>query len=113
MCRTRSAATIYGPLTVAQVLNCFLWAVYGLAVGDVWVTGPNGTGLLLGLVQAALLIIFPSAPAMAVVPEEGKAILSDFAEVGAAGSSAKLPLVQLPTLHHRFPPDHEGAPKQT
>ncbi|KAG8465387.1 hypothetical protein KFE25_002694 [Diacronema lutheri] len=77
VCRTRSSSTIYGPLTTAQVCNCFLWTVYGAAVGDVWVTGPNSIGLLLGLVQAALLAILPSTSASAVTPEEGKAILSD------------------------------------
>ena len=52
-----------------------------------WVTGPNSIGLLLGLVQAALLAILPSTSASAVTPEEGKAILSDM-EVGAFGQAA-------------------------
>ena len=36
----------------------FMWTVYGLAIGDVWVYGPNGTGLGLGLIQLASIPIF-------------------------------------------------------
>ena len=46
----------------AQCTNCLMWTVYGLSIGDVWVYGPNGTGLVLGLVQAALWLIYPSVP---------------------------------------------------
>ncbi len=35
---------------------------YGLGIGDVWVWGPNATGLALGLVQLALKLIFRSTP---------------------------------------------------
>ena len=39
-----------------------MWTVYGLAIGDVWVYGPNGTGLCLGLAQLALKILYVSVP---------------------------------------------------
>jgi len=43
-----------------QVANCALWTTYGwFAVRDVFVWGPNLTGLLLGLAQLALKIAFP------------------------------------------------------
>ena len=32
----------------------------GLAIGDVWVYGPNGTGLALGSVQLILKLLYPS-----------------------------------------------------
>ena len=57
-----NAASIYAPLTATQCANCAMWTIYGLGIGDVWVYGPNGTGLLLGLVQLALKLAFPSLP---------------------------------------------------
>ncbi|KAL1504261.1 hypothetical protein AB1Y20_010670 [Prymnesium parvum] len=62
--RTRDAASILAPLTVSQVANCLMWTVYGvLAAKDPFVWGPNGTGLVLGLVQLALKLCFPSKEA--------------------------------------------------
>ena len=60
--RTKNAASIYAPLTAAQVVNCGTWTLYGLAVGDIWVWGPNASGLALGLVQVALKCLFSSKP---------------------------------------------------
>ena len=49
------------PLTIAQVTNCLMWTVYGLlAAKDIFVWGPNGTGLILGLIQLALKLCFLS-----------------------------------------------------
>ena len=57
----RSSESIYAPATAAQCANCALWTTYGwFAVKDVFVWGPNLTGLLLGLAQLALKIAFPS-----------------------------------------------------
>ena len=61
-----AAPTNFYPLLVsaasdAQVANCLMWTVYGVfAAKDVFVWGPNGTGLVLGLVQLALKLLFPS-----------------------------------------------------
>ena len=63
--RTGNAASIYAPLTATQCTNCLMWTCYGLAIGDVWVYGPNGTGLALGLVQLVLKVAYPSIPAEA------------------------------------------------
>ena len=57
---TANSASIYAPLTAAQCANCLMWTVYGLAIGDVWVYGPNGTGLALGSVQLILKLLYPS-----------------------------------------------------
>lgn len=57
---TANAASIYGPLTATQCTNCAMWTVYGLSIGDVWVYGPNGTGLALGLAQLLLKVLYPS-----------------------------------------------------
>ena len=59
--RTRNAASILAPLTASQCANCLMWSVYGVfAARDPFVWGPNGTGLILGLMQLALKIAFPS-----------------------------------------------------
>ena len=42
--------------------DCAMWTVYGLGIGDIWVWGPNSTGLGLGLVQLTLKVVFPSRP---------------------------------------------------
>ena len=58
---TRDATSIYAPGTAAQCANTALWTVYGfVAAKDVFVWGPNITGLLLGIAQLVLKLIFPS-----------------------------------------------------
>lgn len=59
--RVRSSASVYGPLTAAQVFNCGLWLGFGSAIGDLWVWGPNLAGFVLGLAQLALKLRYPSA----------------------------------------------------
>ncbi|KAL1507482.1 hypothetical protein AB1Y20_008318 [Prymnesium parvum] len=56
----RDAGSIYTPLTIAQIINCTSWTVYGFIIGDLWVFGPNGMGTLLGIGQLALKLVFPS-----------------------------------------------------
>ena len=57
----KNAASILAPLTLCQVTNCLMWTVYGfIAAKDVFVWGPNGTGLILGLVQLALKLLYPT-----------------------------------------------------
>tara|TARA_B110001452_G_scaffold263332_1_gene264627 strand:+ start:147 stop:944 length:798 start_codon:yes stop_codon:yes gene_type:complete len=69
--RNRNAASILAPLTASQVANCVLWTTYGVfAAKDPFVWGPNGVGLVLGLVQLACKLAFPS------VDEEGAAASS-------------------------------------
>ena len=58
---TRNASSILGALTTAQVVNALLWSVYGLAIRNAYVYGPNLIALGLGLVQLALKIAFPSS----------------------------------------------------
>lgn len=57
---TKNSISILGSLTAAQVTNTLLWSIYGLAVSDLFVWGPNAIGLGLGLIQLVLKIIFPS-----------------------------------------------------
>lgn len=58
--RTKNSQTILGLMTAAQCVNTGLWTVYGLAVHDHFVWGPNIIGLGLGLIQLTLKILFPS-----------------------------------------------------
>lgn len=60
----KDASSVYAPATAAQCANCGLWTAYGyLGIRDVFVWGPNLTGLVLGLMQLALKLIFPSGKA--------------------------------------------------
>mmetsp|Transcript_46981 Transcript_46981/g.156593 ORF Transcript_46981/g.156593 Transcript_46981/m.156593 type:complete len:245 (+) Transcript_46981:84-818(+) len=65
---TGDSTSIYAPLTLAQCVNCGTWTVYGFAIGDVWVWGPNLVGTLLGLVQVGLKTAFPSRGKQAADP---------------------------------------------
>ena len=58
---TRDSASIYTPLTLAQCANTLLWTIYGvMAAKDIFVYGPNGVGLSLGIAQLFLKLLFPS-----------------------------------------------------
>ncbi|KAJ3039116.1 hypothetical protein HDV00_012607 [Rhizophlyctis rosea] len=58
--KTRNSASINYPLAVAQLVNGGLWFVYGMAVGNYFVAGPNGTGCALGVLQVVLKVVFKS-----------------------------------------------------
>mmetsp|Transcript_197 Transcript_197/g.282 ORF Transcript_197/g.282 Transcript_197/m.282 type:complete len:300 (-) Transcript_197:229-1128(-) len=57
---SKDSSSILGTLTAAQVINTCLWSFYGLAVKDRFVWGPNVIGLVLGLIQLTLKILFPA-----------------------------------------------------
>lgn len=59
--KTGNSESILAPLTLAQIANTLMWTVYGVfAAKDVFVWGPNGAGLGLGLIQLALKFCFPA-----------------------------------------------------
>lgn len=59
---TRCADSIYAPLTAAQCANTLLWTIYGvMAAKDLFVYGPNGIGLCLGIIQLILKAIYRSS----------------------------------------------------
>jgi len=61
---SRNSASIYAPMTAAQCVNSGLWTVYGLfGAKDIFVWGPNATGVVLGLLQLLLKLLFPSKSA--------------------------------------------------
>lgn len=60
---SQDSASIYAPLTFAQCANTLLWTVYGaMSAKDIFVWGPNGVGLMLGVAQLMLKLLFPSKP---------------------------------------------------
>ena len=57
--QTRSAKAIPLPFTLASVLCCFCWTVFGLfKMNDANVYVTNALGLLFGVIQAALKVIY-------------------------------------------------------
>eukprot|EP00960_Hanusia_phi_P070942 767435-Hanusia_phi.AAC.2 len=46
-----------------QVVNCTMWTTYGLAINDIFLLIPNALGLVLGLMQCALLFLYRGAKA--------------------------------------------------
>mmetsp|Transcript_2673 Transcript_2673/g.4569 ORF Transcript_2673/g.4569 Transcript_2673/m.4569 type:complete len:292 (-) Transcript_2673:1182-2057(-) len=60
--RNRNSSTILLPMIIMNNLNSALWSMYGIAMGDIFIIIPNGTGLFLALAQGALLFIYPSTP---------------------------------------------------
>jgi solute carrier family 50 protein (sugar transporter) len=69
--QTKSSEAIPLPFTLASVVNCFAWAVYGLFImndPNVYVT--NALGLSFTLAQLALIFVYPakgkSAPTRAL-----------------------------------------------
>lgn len=57
---TRNSGSILTPLTMAQCTNTALWSLYGLAIRDKFVYGPNLAGLGFGIIQLILKLAFPS-----------------------------------------------------
>mmetsp|Transcript_12207 Transcript_12207/g.30639 ORF Transcript_12207/g.30639 Transcript_12207/m.30639 type:complete len:251 (+) Transcript_12207:200-952(+) len=58
--RTRNSASINRPFGIIQVLNCVTWVAYSLYISDTYLLVPNLFGLVLGLVQCALMVWFPA-----------------------------------------------------
>ena len=46
------------PMAVATCMNCSMWTLYGLAVQDAYIYGPNILGLLSGIAQLTLFAVF-------------------------------------------------------
>lgn len=49
---TKSSDSIHIPTVILNCTNAAFWAAYGVAVNNIVVYGPNGIGLLLGILQA-------------------------------------------------------------
>eukprot|EP00588_Corethron_pennatum_P020567 CAMPEP_0194311544 /NCGR_PEP_ID=MMETSP0171-20130528/8465_1 /TAXON_ID=218684 /ORGANISM="Corethron pennatum, Strain L29A3" /LENGTH=253 /DNA_ID=CAMNT_0039065643 /DNA_START=143 /DNA_END=904 /DNA_ORIENTATION=- len=58
--KTKNASSILAPLTLAQVMNATLWGLYGFAIKDKFVWGPNIVGFSLGVIPLVLKLLYPS-----------------------------------------------------
>ncbi|MFH4976554.1 hypothetical protein AB6A40_003263 [Gnathostoma spinigerum] len=47
------------PLCIANFLVSLQWMFYGILIQDIYLIVPNGTGVLLSIVQLSLFVIFP------------------------------------------------------
>ena len=56
---TKSASSIDPRLAIAQLLNGFLWLLYGICISDPVVFGPNIIGILVATTQLILKRIYP------------------------------------------------------
>ena len=56
--KSKSAASIYAPLSFLSALNGVLWVTYGLSVNDLFIAVPNAIGLLLAIIQLSFKSIF-------------------------------------------------------
>ncbi|KAF8054899.1 APY5 [Scenedesmus sp. PABB004] len=61
--RSRSSASIYLPMCIANLVNTLLWIGYGFAVLDPFIYVPNAIGGVFAVVLCALCLIFPSKQA--------------------------------------------------
>ncbi len=59
---TKDSSSINRPFAFCQVLNCVTWFAYGLAISDVYIALPNFVGLLLGLAQVVLILLYRANP---------------------------------------------------
>jgi len=59
--RTRDASSLYLPLIAINTLNTFAWVAYGaLGTHDITMWLPNGLGLILSLIQLAIIFYYRS-----------------------------------------------------
>lgn len=58
---TKNSDSIHTMTVLLNCVNAAFWAAYGIAVHDMVVYGPNGIGLLLGLLQALLCCMYPKS----------------------------------------------------
>mmetsp|Transcript_21049 Transcript_21049/g.31777 ORF Transcript_21049/g.31777 Transcript_21049/m.31777 type:complete len:317 (+) Transcript_21049:33-983(+) len=57
--KTRNTATIHTWTMITNTANGAFWTAYGIAVQNFVIAVPNGIGVVLGLVQVALFVLFP------------------------------------------------------
>jgi solute carrier family 50 (sugar transporter) len=58
---SKSSDSLHTTTVLLNCINAAFWAVYGIAVKDMVVYGPNGLGLLFGLLQALLCCVYPKS----------------------------------------------------
>ena len=59
---TRSSQSLPTGMIVAALVCTTLWTAYGLRLGKLFISIPNGIGFTLALMQLVLLLVFPKRP---------------------------------------------------
>ena len=90
---TKDTVLINRGFLVMQIVNCCMWTIYGIFTSNLVIVLANAVGLVLGLLQAALVLAYPRriaarpAPGPQAVPpvikEIGDAASGDSSFVGA------------------------------
>lgn len=56
---THETKSIHVPTMLLNSLNAFFWTVYGITKADYFIYVPNGSGVLLGIIQITLCLLYP------------------------------------------------------
>ncbi len=67
--RTRDASSLNPTLILATLVNCALWLVYGLVLGNPFIFYPNVFGIVCALVQMACILAFRKSARSVTTPE--------------------------------------------
>lgn len=57
--RTKSSDSIHVQSVLMNIVNTTFWVIYGMAKKDLIIIIPNALGLLLGLAQASVCLVYP------------------------------------------------------
>lgn len=68
--RTKNSISIHIPTCILCILNSSFWVAYGIAIFDPFVIVPNLLGLIMGIIQAALICLYPPSDS-SVIEIEG------------------------------------------
>jgi solute carrier family 50 (sugar transporter) len=95
--REKNSDSLHVPTMVLSCANAGFWMMYGIARLDIVVYGPNGIGLLLGLVQALLCCVYPKSTSASLNVDTTRLLdETDLVENGSAAEDetpSDLPIV--------------------
>ncbi|CAJ1945932.1 unnamed protein product [Cylindrotheca closterium] len=95
--KDRHTASIHVPTMILNSLGSSFWCVYGIAISDYFIAGPNALGFVFGAVQIFLYMVFPRSPSAEgnTTDLEAKAdLVLDFGTAERAEQVASSNLVQ-------------------
>lgn len=58
--QSKSSASIHFWTMIMMAANAFFWCVYSLAIKDYYILIPNGIGLVFGIIQIILWLLYPT-----------------------------------------------------
>lgn len=60
--KEKNSSTIHVPTMINNTLSGVFWCIYGFAIDDYFVYGPNGLSIAFGIIQILLCMSFPRNP---------------------------------------------------